>query len=782
MPSARTETALDGSLIPSVITTLTPHSWTADAAGTFHTTADLRAEWTASYAVMLAGHADQLSALQRMEGNAEAVLENTKASKLPATGQAGFREDAQREFDAIDAAMRINAAKYGIDPTMQFNGYTYLKMQQTLRANEQLKELGLQGHGVNTPPAARYNGFTNDFQNRTDGTTFYVGGGPGNGTTAIASFFDDEVLTHAPFPVVEHNGVLVQLNQNGNLETPLADVLAAANAVAYTRVLVASDFSTDKTAMGEVRLVPNAKPAPPSPVAAAGSVTTFDGSVIGGSISGLTAHAWIADATGQFITLADLATEWRANYAVMLAGHADRLSPLQRMEGNAEAVIENTGASRLSVSSQAALRQDAQREFDAIDAAMRINQTGFGIDPTQQFNAWTYARMQQTLQDNEQLLELGYQGHGVNAPPATKYDGFTTDFQNRTDGTTFYVGGGPGKGELAIANFFDDDVLTHAPFPVVAHNGVLEQLNQNGNLEDPVFGVVASANAIAYTTVLVASDFSTDKTATGEVRLVPNARPAPAAPAPAGPGTVAALDPAYYAAQHPAISAAGLDLASEYSNTGWKVGFNPNPFFDTNFYLAQNPDVQAAGIDPLQHYEQFGWREGRDPSLMFSGTKYLAANPDVKAAGMESLLHYEQFGRQEGRLSFLTGGVAAADPLVQAAYYDPQLVATLIPTGADAARQAAWSYDTSGWQRGLSPDAFFDTGFYLSHNPDVAAAHINPLLHYEQYGWREGRDPSAAFSTYKYLAAYSDVRAAGMDPLLHYVAYGQGEGRTAFAA
>ena len=96
------------------------------------------------------------------------------------------------------------------------------------------------------------------------------------------------------------------------------------------------------------------------------------------------------------------------------------------------------------------------------------------------------------------------------------------------------------------------------------------------------------------------------------------------------------------------------------------------------------------------------------------------------------------------------------------------------------AQQAAWSYDVSGWQKGLNPNAYFNTSYYLSHNPDVAAAHVDPLLHYETSGWREGRDPSAQFSTNKYLAAYGDVKAAGIDPLLHYVSYGQTEGRLAY--
>lgn len=236
---------------------------------------------------------------------------------------------------------------------------------------------------------------------------------------------------------------------------------------------------------------------------------------------------------------------------------------------------------------------------------------------------------------------------------------------------------------------------------------------------------------------------------------------------------------AYYYAQRPAAAVAGLDATADYHANGWRDRVAPDAWFDTNFYLTQNPDVAAAGIDPLQHYEAAGWREGRLPSLLFSPAGYLDANPDVRAAGLEPLAHYVASGRLEGRAAPLAGNTAAADPLVDAAYYDRQLGATLLPTGIAAQQQAAWSYDRSGWQRGLNPDAWFDTGYYLSHNPDVAAAHVNPLLHYEASGWREGRDPSAAFSTNGYLAANPDVRAAAFDPLLHFVVSGQFEGRLA---
>ena len=242
----------------------------------------------------------------------------------------------------------------------------------------------------------------------------------------------------------------------------------------------------------------------------------------------------------------------------------------------------------------------------------------------------------------------------------------------------------------------------------------------------------------------------------------------------------ALVNAAYIYAVRPDVAAAGQDASQWFDAEGWTEGVNPDAAFDTNFYLAQNPDVRAAGVNPALHFLASGWREGREPSLVFSDAKYLAANPDVAAAGVNPLLHYLSSGQGEGRAAFLPGGTAPADPLVNAGFYDRQLGATLIPTGLVAAQQAAASYAGSGWMRGLNPDAFFDTAYYLSHNPDVAAARVNPLAHFEASGWREGRDASAQFSTAKYLAAYADVRAAGVDPLLHYVASGQAEGRQAF--
>src|SRR5687768_12574680 len=58
----------------------------------------------------------------------------------------------------------------------------------------------------------------------------------------------------------------------------------------------------------------------------------------------------------------------------------------------------------------------------------------------------------------------------------------------------------------------------------------------------------------------------------------------------------------------------------------------------------------------------------------------------------------------------------------------------------------------------------FDAQYYLFHNPDVAAAGVDPLLHYNTVGWQEGRDPNAWFDTSGYLAHNPDVAAAGINP------------------
>ena len=58
-------------------------------------------------------------------------------------------------------------------------------------------------------------------------------------------------------------------------------------------------------------------------------------------------------------------------------------------------------------------------------------------------------------------------------------------------------------------------------------------------------------------------------------------------------------------------------------------------------------------------------------------------------------------------------------------------------------------------------DPLFDPVYYLAHNPDIAAAGVDPYQHYIQYGWKEGRNPSALFDNRYYLTQNPDVAAGG---------------------
>jgi glycosyltransferase involved in cell wall biosynthesis/GT2 family glycosyltransferase len=79
--------------------------------------------------------------------------------------------------------------------------------------------------------------------------------------------------------------------------------------------------------------------------------------------------------------------------------------------------------------------------------------------------------------------------------------------------------------------------------------------------------------------------------------------------------------------------------------------------------------------------------------------------------------------------------------------------------------------------RAIAGSPLFNAEWYLAHNPDVAAAKVDPALHYLRHGGKEGRAPGPHFDGKGYLQVNCDVAAAGMNPLLHYVRHGSGEGR-----
>ncbi|MGA3318604.1 MAG: FkbM family methyltransferase [Candidatus Korobacteraceae bacterium] len=87
-------------------------------------------------------------------------------------------------------------------------------------------------------------------------------------------------------------------------------------------------------------------------------------------------------------------------------------------------------------------------------------------------------------------------------------------------------------------------------------------------------------------------------------------------------------------------------------------------------------------------------------------------------------------------------------------------------------------YLRRGAFEGRDPNPWFDSNWYLQQYQDVAKAGVNPLVHYLRYGAIEGRDPSPRFDSDWYLQQYQDVAKVGVNPLVHYVLFGTREGRS----
>lgn len=512
-----TGATVSGAILSSNALTPTPHDWSADATGLYHTGTNLANEWDSYYQTMQGGGAASLSDVQRLEGNAQALFKNTGLASLDAATQGRDREDVQRQFDAMAAAMTIA----GVDASKAFTQAGYLTVEHTIQANATLDELFKQGHGLNNAGLSRYAGYTNDFQHNVDNSTRFIGGGiQDNNQRAIEAFFDDNALSHIGFSVIAKNGELIQLNQNGAAEDGVLEAVVALNDSMVYRVYGSVDFANHGptaasnkataapywTAQDKLHLAAlQADAAAPAP---SGQIKTLFGLAIADTMTfnvgnGIT-HTWRADANGLFQTATDLAAEWRAAYVDLVTTGGKSLSVEQRVEANAEALFENSGLAQLNAARQAVDRADAQRQFDAEFAAMRLA----GVDPAAPFTASSYLQLSQTLRFDAALDELATQGHGLNAPPSSRYAGYTNDFQNNVDNTTKFVGRGLEHNQTALPDLFDDLVLGHALYPVVALNGKLVQLNQNGKPEVCLSRAVGLLNEITHAAAMHAQDFA----------------------------------------------------------------------------------------------------------------------------------------------------------------------------------------------------------------------------------------------------------------------------------
>lgn len=220
-------------------------------------------------------------------------------------------------------------------------------------------------------------------------------------------------------------------------------------------------------------------------------------------------------------------------------------------------------------------------------------------------------------------------------------------------------------------------------------------------------------------------------------------------------------------------------------------GADPS-WFDGAFYLAQNPDVAqaiSAGIiaTPYDHFIAYGQYEGREPNAQFDSAYYLDLNPDVAAAVAAGTFssafeHYLAYGQYEGRL-FSAEAARSGLSWFDSAYYltmNPDVAAAL---DAGIFSNALEHYVKYGQAEGRNANRYFDADYYLAQNPDVAAAVANGIFpsaldHFLRAGGAEGRAPGANIDIETYTAANPDIVGSGMSAYVHAVRYGAGEGRS----
>jgi len=190
-------------------------------------------------------------------------------------------------------------------------------------------------------------------------------------------------------------------------------------------------------------------------------------------------------------------------------------------------------------------------------------------------------------------------------------------------------------------------------------------------------------------------------------------------------------------------------------------GTDYSSVYNYNYYIANNKDVAAAfpndDIAVLQHFVNNGMSEGRTASATFDVKAYRATYKDLRLAFgnnyKQYFSHYMSTGKTEGRTA--TGSETITDGIT-----------TL---------------------NGVDYSAVYNYNYYITANPDVAAAYPNDdiaaLNHFVTFGMTEGRTASADFVLSVYKTKYPDlVSAFGNQNQLyyeHYIQFGKAEGRSA---
>jgi FMN phosphatase YigB (HAD superfamily) len=164
-------------------------------------------------------------------------------------------------------------------------------------------------------------------------------------------------------------------------------------------------------------------------------------------------------------------------------------------------------------------------------------------------------------------------------------------------------------------------------------------------------------------------------------------------------------------------SEAVTSMLSEYRRS-WQEGFELSCLFDSRYYASQLPPNELDSLSPLEHYLSDRDRDGdADPHPLLDASFY------------------------RNRYGGLSGGLPAI---------------------------VDYAATFSKMERGVrAPGPYFDPGYYLSRNPDVASSSIDPFVHFLKFGADEGR-PFHPFLDLDFVREHlgrESPEVAGLSPL-----------------
>lgn len=154
-------------------------------------------------------------------------------------------------------------------------------------------------------------------------------------------------------------------------------------------------------------------------------------------------------------------------------------------------------------------------------------------------------------------------------------------------------------------------------------------------------------------------------------------------------------------------------------------------YFDWKWYVSKYNIKAVNAKKAAAHYLEKGWKLYYDPSPYFVTVAYLIANWDVKEAGCNPLLHYEKSGREEHRSLGNIEGIQVEYNLVKwSEYFDESWYREKYCLKDDM--DAVYHFLLLGMWEYNDPSPKFSTLDYLMDNVHEVGDVQNALVHYER--------------------------------------------------